>query len=58
MSWYVKDSKLYRSRLELPLPEIGDAWLPKLYEHNKTEFIKFRNALTQKASHPIHLTPT
>lgn len=48
-AWYVQDSTLYRSRLNLPLPEIGDNWLPKLYEYNKLEFIKFRNALTQKA---------
>lgn len=51
-AWYVKDSTLYRSRLKLPLPEIGDAWLSKLFEHNKAEFIKFRNVLTQKAFSP------
>lgn len=51
-AWYVKDSTLYRSRLKLPLPEIGDTWLPKLYDHNKSEFVKFRNALTQKAFSP------
>ena len=51
-AWYVKNSTLYRSRLQLPLPEIGDTWLPKLYAHNRLEFIKFRNALTQKAFSP------
>lgn len=51
-SWYVPDNTLYRNRLNLKLPEMGDHWLPKLYEHNKSEFIKFRNALTQKAFSP------
>jgi len=51
-AWYVKDSTLYRSQLKLPLPQIGDAWLAKLYEYNKTEFVKFRNVLSQKAFSP------
>lgn len=55
-AWYLPDTTLYRNRLGLELPEIGDNWLPKLYEHNKIEFLKFRNALTQKAysSNTIH----
>lgn len=48
-AWYLPNNNLYRKRLGLKLPELGDNWLPKLYEHNKNEFIKFRNALTQKA---------
>lgn len=51
-AWYVPNTQLYRNRLGLPLPEIGDNWLPKLYEHNKNEFIRFRNALTQKVFSP------
>lgn len=51
-AWYLPNTTLYRNRLNLPIPELGDIWLPKLYEHNKTEFIKFRNALTQKALAP------
>lgn len=51
-AWYVPDNRLYRKRLNFPLPEIGDNWLPKFYGHNKNEFIKFRNALTQKALSP------
>ena len=51
-AWYVKNSTLYRSQLKLPLPQIGDAWLAKLYEYNKTEFVKFRNVLSQKAFSP------
>lgn len=41
-----------RKRLNLPLPEIGDQLIPKLYENNKQEFLKFRNALQQKAFSP------
>ena len=51
-AWYVPNNTLYRNRLGLSLPEIGDNWMPKLYEHNKGEFIKFRNALTQKVFSP------
>lgn len=51
-TWYLPDTTLFRKRLNLPLPELGDNWLPKIYEHNKLEFIKFRNALTQKAFSP------
>ena len=48
-AWYLPDTSLYRKRLNIPLPEIGDQLLPKLYENNKQEFIKFRNVLQQKA---------
>src|SRR5690554_546625 len=51
-AWYLPDSLLYRKRLNLPIPEIGDSWLNKFYAHNQAEFIKFRNALTQKAFSP------
>lgn len=51
-AWYVSDTILFRNRLKLPVPEIGDNRMLKLYEHNKSEFIKFRNALTQKAFSP------
>lgn len=51
-AWYLPDTTLYRNRLKLPTPDIGDNWLPRLYERNKSEFIKFRNALTQKALSP------
>jgi integrase/recombinase XerD len=51
-AWYLPDNTLYRSRLHLPLPEIGDQWLSKIYEQNKAEFIKFRDALTQKMFSP------
>src|SRR5690606_3959258 len=47
-AWYLPDTTLYGKRLNMAPPEIGDTWLPKLYEHNKLEFIKFRNALHQK----------
>jgi len=36
----------------MPAPDIGDSWLPRLYEHNKEEFIKFRNALQQRIYSP------
>lgn len=51
-AWYLPNTTLYRKRLNLSLPEIGDSLLPLLYEHNKSEFIKFRNALTQKVYSP------
>ncbi len=51
-AWYLPNSNLYRKRLNLPLPEIGDAILPKLYAHNKEEYLKFRNALFQKQFSP------
>ncbi len=51
-AWYLPDNTMNRKRLNLPLPEIGDQLLPKLYENNKQEFLKFRNALQQKAFSP------
>lgn len=51
-SWYVPNNTLYRKQLGLSLPEIGDNWLPKLYEYNKSEFLKFRDTLFQKAFSP------
>lgn len=51
-AWYLPDTTLYRNRLNLPAPDIGNNWLPRLYDQNKDEFIKFRNALTQKAFSP------
>ena len=51
-AWFLPDTSLYRKRLNIPLPEIGDQLLPKLYENNKQEFLKFRNALQQKAFSP------
>ncbi len=50
--WYLPNSTLYRKRLNLPLPEIGDAILPKLCAQNKKKYIKFRNALFQKQFSP------
>ncbi|WLD23692.1 tyrosine-type recombinase/integrase [Flavobacterium dauae] len=47
-TWYVPNTTLFRKRLNLPLPGLGDNWLPKIYEYNKVEFIKFRNVLVQK----------
>ncbi|MCX6175819.1 MAG: tyrosine-type recombinase/integrase [Bacteroidetes bacterium] len=51
-AWFLPDTSLYRKRLNIPLPEIGDQLIPKLYENNKQEFLKFRNALQQKAFSP------
>jgi integrase/recombinase XerD len=51
-AWYVPNTNLYKKRMYLPLPQIGDQWLPKLYEYNKTEFLKFRKALIQRALSP------
>ena len=48
-AWFLPDPSLYRKRLNIALPEIGDQLLTKLYENNKQEFLKFRNALQQKA---------
>jgi hypothetical protein len=48
-AWYLPDNTLYRNRLNIPNPEIGDQLLPKFFSHNQQEFIKFRNALIQKA---------
>lgn len=47
--WFLPDTILYRKRLNIPLPEIGDQLLPKINAINQQEFIKFRNALFQKA---------
>lgn len=54
-AWYVPDNKHYRSLLNLPLPQIGDNYLPKLFDVNRNEFIKFRNVLTLKAYAPATL---
>src|SRR5690606_19477230 len=51
-AWYLPDTTLYGNRLNMPAPDIGDSWLPRLYEHNKEEFIKFRNALQQRVYSP------
>ncbi len=51
-AWYLLNTPAYRKTLGLPLPEIGDNYLLKLYDHNKNEFIKFRNALTLKKFSP------
>lgn len=47
--WYVLNTTLYRNRLGIPNPEIGYQNLPKIFSINQIEYIKFRNALTQKA---------
>src|SRR6218665_2908444 len=47
-SWYLPNSTLYRKRLRLELPEIGDQIIPKLYNYNREQFILYRNALTQR----------
>lgn len=41
-AWFLPDTSLYRKRLNIPLPEIGDQLLPKLNENNKQEFPKLR----------------
>lgn len=51
-AWFLPDTTLYRKRLNIPLPEIGDQLLAPLYENNQHEFIKFRNALQQKVFSP------
>ena len=51
-AWYVPNTTLYKKRLQLPLPEIGDQWLPKIGEQNKPEFLKFRKALIQRSLSP------
>ncbi len=51
-AWFLPDTSLYRNRLNLALPEVGDQILPRLYENNKQEFLKFRNALQQKKFSP------
>lgn len=51
-TWYVSNSTLFRKRLNLTLPDLGDNWLPKIYEQNKVEFLKFRNVLAQKMFSP------
>ena len=51
-AWFLPDTSLYRKRLNIALPEIGDQILPKLYACNQREFVKFRNALQQKAFSP------
>jgi integrase/recombinase XerD len=48
-SWYLPDNTLFRNRLNIPNPEIGDQYLHKFFSINKEEFVKFRNALSQKA---------
>jgi integrase/recombinase XerD len=47
-SWYVPDNMPYRNRLNIPLKEIGNQKEVLFSEGNKLEFIKFRDALTQK----------
>ena len=51
-AWFLPDTSLNRKRLNVALSEIGDKILPKLYAGNQQEFIKFRNALQQKAFSP------
>ena len=51
-AWVLPDTVLYRKRLNIPLPEMGDQILPALFDVNRREFIKFRNALQQKAFSP------
>jgi integrase/recombinase XerD len=48
-SWYIPNNTLYRNRLNIPNPEIGDQYLNQFFSVNQVEFIKFRNALAQKA---------
>ena len=51
-AWYLPDNTLYRNRLNIPMPEVGDQLLPRFFSHNQQEFIKFRNALIQKVFSP------
>lgn len=51
-AWYVPNTTLFRTRLNLPLQDIGDLWLQKIIGTNKNEFIKYRNALQQKMFAP------
>ncbi len=51
-AWVLPDTVLYRKRFNIPLPEMGDQILPALFDVNRREFIKFRNALQQKAFSP------
>lgn len=46
--WYLPNNTLYRNRLGIPGPEVGDQYLDNMYSVNREEFIKFRNALTQR----------
>lgn len=48
-AWYVPNNTLYRNLLNIPHPQIGDNYIPKLFEINKNEFVKFRNVLYLKA---------
>lgn len=48
-AWYLPNNTLYRNRLGIKNPDVGDQHLPKLYSVNRTEYLKFRNALTQRA---------
>lgn len=48
-AWYVPNNTLFRNRLGIPNSEVGEQNLPKIYSVNQQEFIKFRNALIQKA---------
>lgn len=48
-AWYLPNNTLYRNRLGLKNPEVGDAFLSKMYSVNQEEFLKFRNALIQRA---------
>lgn len=47
-AWYLPNTTLYRNRLGMQNPEVGDTHLDKIHSVNQEEFVKFRNALTQK----------
>src|SRR5690606_9305083 len=47
-AWYLPDTTLYGNRLNMPAPDIGDSWLPRLYEHNKKVFIQSIPALKHR----------
>jgi site-specific recombinase XerD len=51
-AWFLPDTTLYRKRLNIELAEVGDSLIPQLFENNKSEFVKFRNVLQQKAFSP------
>jgi len=51
--WYVADTSLYRKRLNLEQKEIGYQYETKIQGTNLQAFIRFRNALEQRAYSPL-----
>ncbi|HNO70496.1 MAG TPA: tyrosine-type recombinase/integrase [Bacteroidia bacterium] len=51
--WHLPDTNLFRKRLNLEVKEIAHQYEARIHSINLTAFIKFRNALLQRAYSPL-----